>query len=184
MANRKQIKASELTGFNVYQDPKHGTVVYDWISKKGFQLTTSDVRWYTLSQAFLPVAIVLIYICYSLFKLQMLPSIIIGIVSYIVMKVLYRVKFLNTLPCVENYKRPNNSNLVENAAEKYSKIRLIILLVLSIALVSVSTIYYIFSQDPMSNVEKIGVLVMIVASIGLLLFTLITLIVQKKKQSS
>ena len=37
-------KASDLSGLFIYQDPKKGTVYYDILTKKGYVLTSSDVK--------------------------------------------------------------------------------------------------------------------------------------------
>ena len=84
MANRNQRKASELRGLSIYQDPKKGTIYYDWLTKKGYQLTSSDVGTYSLSQAFLPVAIVLAYGLYRFFSMDIKNAIIGGIIGLIV----------------------------------------------------------------------------------------------------
>ena len=179
MAKRKKIKASELKGMNIYQDPKHGTVLYDWLTKKGYQLTSEDVRWQQLSQAFLPVSVVIVYACYALFKLEMIPAIIVALIAYIVMRMIYRFKFLNSLPFVENYKRPDNGNIFKNTANNYSKTRLILLVVLAVALVAV-TIVYIVVEKPEGG-SKIGMYLLAVASVAMLIYSAIALIIKEKK---
>ena len=113
---KKIRKASDLGGFNIYQDPKKGTVLYDWLTKKGYQLTSSDVGKYSLSQAFLPVAVVLIYILVVFVKMKWTPAIIIAVIAYIAMRIIYRIRFLNKLPFIENYKRPDDGNIFLNAS--------------------------------------------------------------------
>lgn len=176
MPKRQQTKASELKGMNIYQDPKHGTVLYDRFTKKGYQLTTSDVKWYGLSQAFLPVAIVLGYVLFAMVKLDIVPSIVISLIAYIVMRFIYRVKFLNTLPFVENYK-PNDTNIFANAAKNYSKPRLLLLTILAVALIGV-TIAYLISLNPQGG-ERIGMYILLVASIAMFGFGLISYIYKK-----
>ena len=100
MANRNQRKASELRGLSIYQDPKKGTIYYDWLTRKGYQLTSSDVGTYSLSQSFLPVAIVLAYGLYRFFSMDIKNAIIGGIIGYLVMKLIYRFAFLNKLPFI------------------------------------------------------------------------------------
>lgn len=175
---KKIRKASDLGGFNIYQDPKKGTVLYDWLTKKGYQLTSSDVGKYSLSQAFLPVAVVLIYVLVVLVKLDWIPSILIAIVAYIVMKIVYRIKFLNKLPFIENYKRPDDGNIFINASKKYSKARLILLIILALALIGVTVAYLLTSS--LGQIEKIGVVVLIVAAIAMLGFATIALIIKNK----
>lgn len=174
---KKIRKASDLGGFNIYQDPKKGTVMYDWLTKKGYQLTTSDVGKYSLSQAFLPVAVVLIYVLVVFAKLGWKTSILIAIAAYIVMKVIYRITFLNKLPYVENYQRPDNGNIFLNASKKYSKARLILLIILAVALIGVTIAYLLTSE--LAGLEKYGIIALIVAAVAMLGFATISLVLKK-----
>ena len=173
-------KATELKGMNIYQDPKHGTILYDWLTKKGYQLTTSDVKWYGLSQGFLPIAAILAYICYVTVKVNLVSSIIIGLIAYLVMRMLYRFRFLNNLPCVENYARPNKGNIFLNASKNYSKSRLILLVLLALALIGV-TVAYLLTSNPQGP-EKIGIYILLAAAIAMFGFATISLIIKKNNE--
>lgn len=177
MAKKKR-KASELGGFNIYQDPKKGTVLYDWLTKKGYQLTSSDVGKYSLSQAFLPVAVVLIYVLVVFAKMAWTPSIIIAIVAYIAMRIAYRICFLNKLPYIENYKRPDDGNIFINASKKYNKVRLILLIVLALALIGVTVAYLLTTS--LNQLEKVGIIALIIAAVAMLIFASVSLSIQKK----
>ncbi|MBQ1287199.1 MAG: hypothetical protein IIY22_01440, partial [Erysipelotrichaceae bacterium] len=59
MPKRRIIKASDLSGIFIYQDPKKGTIYYDILSRKGYILTSSDVSTYTIYTAMLPLCLVL-----------------------------------------------------------------------------------------------------------------------------
>ena len=180
MPRKKQIKANELKGINIYQDPKHGTILYDWITKKGYQLTSSDTKWYIFSEAFLPISIVIVYVSYSLFNVLFINSIIFGLIAYLVMRLIYRVKFLNTLPAIDNYKIPNNGNIFTNAASNYSKTRLLILLILSVALLGV-TIAYLVTNKAQSN-DVVGIVLLLIAASVLFIFSLVTYIIKNKQK--
>ena len=174
---RRQRKASELTGINIYQDPKHGTVLYDWITKRGYQLTSSDVKWYNISQSFILIGIICAYACFVLFKFDLVPSIIIGAIVYFIVRMIYQIKFLNNLPYIENYTRPDKGNIFTNAAKTYSKQRIIVLIVLAVALFGV-TLAYLIGVNPQGS-ERIGIYILLVGSIILLGFAIITLIYKK-----
>ena len=177
MANRNQRKASELRGLSIYQDPKKGTIYYDWLTRKGYQLTSSDVGTYSLSQSFLPVAIVLAYGLYRFFSMDIKNAIIGGIIGYLVMKLIYRFAFLNKLPFIENYQRPDKGNIFKNAANTYSKIRLILLSVFAVALVGV-TIAFVLTTE-LGTIEKIGMYILIVAAVAVSAFGIIALIIKR-----
>lgn len=170
-------KVSDLKGLNIYHDPKKGTILYDWLTKKGYQLTTSDIGKYSLSQAFLPVAIVLVYFFYNYIKLDIVRSVILSLIAYVLMKLAYRFLFLNKLPFIPNYKRPDEGKFFINAAKNYSKIRLIIIIILSIILIGVTVVFMLTSK--LQQLETIGIILLIVAAVALLGFAIITLSVKK-----
>lgn len=178
MANKKGRKASDLKGLNIYQDPKKGTIWYDYLTKKGFQLTSAEVGKYSLSQAFLPVSIILIYFLYKFVNLDIYKSVIISIIAYVVMRMLYRVLFLNKLPVIENYDRPDKGNLIINAAKNYSSIRIKLLIILSVILIGV-TIAYIVIYKPI-GIEKVGMILLALAAIVMLIFSIVVLSNKKK----
>lgn len=178
MANKKQRKASDLRGLNIYQDPKRGTIWYDYLTRKGYQLTSAEVGKYSLSQGFLPVAIVITYFVYRYTNFDIVRSIIIGVIAYVFMRMLYRVLFLNKLPAIDNYERPDKGNLIVNAAKNYSSIRLKILIVMALGLIGV-TVAYILLYKP-TGTEKIAMIILIVASVAMLLFPIIVLANKKK----
>lgn len=173
-------KVTDLKGLNIYHDPKKGTILYDFITKKGFQLTTSDIGKYSLSQAFLPVAVVLVYFLYNFIKLDIVRSIILSLIAYVIMRAAYRVFFLNKLPFIPNYKRPDDGKFFTNVAKNYSKIRLIIIGVLALILVAVTASYIIF-EKPMGS-ERIGMYLLTAASVGMMAFAIIALIVKGKQK--
>lgn len=142
---KRQIKASELQGLDIYQDPKKGTLIYDIFSRNAYHLTTSDISTYTLSKAILPVSILLIYII-NLISKNMALSIILGIAIYAILQIVYRFAWLYKLPCEKNYKRPGGNNFIENLASRYSKPQIVALVVLCSAIVAVSIIYIIVDK--------------------------------------
>lgn len=174
---KKQRKATELKGINIYQDPKHGTILYDWLTKRGYQLTSSDVKWYSISQSFVLLGIITAYICYVMFSFNLVPSIIAGAIVYVVVRMVYQIKFLNKLPYIENYSRPDKGNIFTNAAKTYSRQRLMVLIALSVALIAV-TIAYLVGVNPQGT-ERIGIYVLLAGSIILFGFAVISLICKK-----
>lgn len=170
-------KITDLKGLNIYHDPKKGTILYDYLTKKGYQLTTSDIGKYSLSQGFLPVAVVIAYALYNFAKLDMGRSIILALIAYVVMRAIYRFAFLNKLPFIPNYKRPDDGKFFLNAAKNYSKIRLIAIAILAVILIGVTITFLLISE--LQQLEKIGIILLIVASIAVLGFALITLSIKK-----
>lgn len=177
MRNSSKQKASDLKGRNIFQDPKRGTILYDPISKRGYQLTSKEVSAYTLSKAFLSLAIIIVYACYAILDLSLILSLVIGVVGYVFMKVIFKIRVLNTLPVIENYQRPNNGNFFKNSAERYTYKNLILMIALSAAFIGV-TIYYI-NTTTLGKPEIIGFIILLGATGITLLFSIIVLIVKK-----
>ena len=179
MAKKRNI--NDIGGINIYHDPKKGTIMYDWLTKKGYQLTSQDIGKYSLSVSFFPVAIILAYVCYVMIGLDLVPTVVISIAAYIIMKLAFRFTVLNKLPYIENYQRPDSGNIFVNAASKYSNARLILLLILSTALVGLSLAYLLTGE--MGRVEKTGVILLTGAAIAMLLFSIITFVIKKKNEN-
>ena len=59
---KKLQRTKDLKGLFIYHDEHHGTVYYDIISRNGYILTNQDLKYYTLSIAFLPLAVILFYL--------------------------------------------------------------------------------------------------------------------------
>ena len=87
------------------------------------------------------------------------------------------MKFLNKLPYIENYTRPDKGNVFTNAAKTYSKQRLMVLITLAVALIGV-TIAYLIGVNPQGS-ERIGIYVLLVGAVILLGFATISLIYKK-----
>ena len=96
MANKKRI--ADIGGINIYHDPKKGTVMYDWLTKRGYQLTNQDMSKYSLSVSFFPMAIIIGYVSYAMIGVELIPSLVIALISYIAMKLIFRFTTLNKLP--------------------------------------------------------------------------------------
>ena len=162
MAN-KQIKASELKGLNIYQDPKKGTLIYDIFTGNAYHLTTQDIKGFTLSKAILPIAVLVFYLLDSL-KIKTSISIIVAVVAYIAGQLVYRFNFLYKLPCEEKYQRPDNGNIIERFSGQYSKGILLALLVLC-ALLVITIIFYIISEHLSGAYMIVFILMAIVAAL-------------------
>lgn len=173
-------KVTDLKGLNIYHDPKKGTILYDYLTKKGYQLTTSDIGKYSLSQAFLPVAVVLVYFLYNFVKLDMTRSIILSLIAYVIMRAAYRIFFLNKLPFIPNYKRPDGGKFLDNVTNNYSKLRLIIIAVLAFILIVVTVLFIILNKP--TGAAKIGMYLLTLASIALFVFAIIAIIAKEKKK--
>ena len=141
MANRRIIKASDLSGFSIFQDPKRGTIFYDIISRKGYILTSSDVRTYTLYTAMLPLSIVIAVLAMSMFNLNYVTTFFIFLGLYLISFLAYRFAFFYKLPEATNWKKVKKESVFLYLARGYSKARLGVLIFLLAALTILMPIY-------------------------------------------
>ena len=130
MPQRKIIKASDLSGMYIYQDPKRGTIFYDILTNKGYILTSSDVKTYTIFTAMLPLCLVVALGSLSLFSNNYLMALIIFAVLFISYELLFRVFFFYKLPEAENWHPVKEESIFVQMARNFTTPRLVILIVL------------------------------------------------------
>lgn len=128
MPQRKIIKASDLSGMYIYQDPKRGTIFYDIITRKGYILTSSDVKTYTIFTAMLPLCLVLALGMLSLFPNNYVIPVICFLVMFITYQVLFRALFFYKLPVAEKWHPLKRENIFISMARNFSKPRLLLLI--------------------------------------------------------
>ncbi len=151
MANRRIIKASDLSGFSIFQDPKRGTIFYDIISRKGYILTSSDVRVYTVYTAMLPLSVVCAFFAMSMFGLSYASAIIIFAAVYLLAFFAFRFFFFYKLPEANNWKPVKKESVFLYLARGYSKTRLLILIFLLLALSVMMPLYAYVEQQTGGN---------------------------------
>ena len=151
MANSRIIKAKDLTGLSIYQDPKRGTIFYDIFTKKGYILTSGDVKTYTIYTSMLPLCFIVAFAAMSLFKLDYIAVLVIFLVLYAGVMVLFRIKFFYTLPEAEGFKPIKRENIFVSIARTFPRNRLIVLIAMLVALTILMPIY-----ANMENVEGVN----------------------------
>ena len=112
----------------IYQDPKRGTIFYDIITRKGYILTSSDVKTYTIFTAMLPLCLVLALGMLSLFPNNYVIPVICFLVMFITYQVLFRVLFFYKLPVAEKWHPLKRENIFISMARNFSKPRLLLLI--------------------------------------------------------
>ena len=169
-------KAKDLKGLFIFHDEHHGVVYYDVFSRNGYILTNQDVKWYTISIAFLPLAVILLYGLVQL-KFDMLLAICVAVIFYILTQILFRVLFLYKLPCVENYSIQKRKHIIDNLSDTYSKPRLIALIILLLALAILMSIYVYTSEFTGVTLVALWIIVLITC-----IFTIMVAIALKRKK--
>lgn len=158
MPKRRSVKAGDLAGLFIYQEPKNRTVFYDILSRKGYLLTNNDVKMYTIYTVMLPVCALLTFGVMSLFQWNGFQALIFFIVSYLAAMLLFRVFWFWKLPVQKNFNPSAGGSIIASLAEKYSKQRLTILLVMLIGLDILMPVYGITAElDTLSRYVLYGV---------------------------
>lgn len=142
---KKLQRTKDLKGLFIYHDEHHGTVYYDIISRNGYILTNQDLKYYTLSIAFLPLAVILFYLLLQI-KLSTVTSLLISLAFYVLAHIIYRIAFLYRLPCVKNYSAKKPGGIIDNLTNTYSKPRLAVLAIFATALVILTAAYALTSD--------------------------------------
>lgn len=173
-------KASDLNGLFIYQDPKKGTVYYDIFSKKGYVLTSSDVKKYVLYSSSLFIGLVAAALAYALFNTGIVPAALIFVVVYVILEIIFRVSFLYKLPKAENWKPFKKDSIFVAIAKMYSTTRLAILIGLLILITILMPVYANMAQ--MDNVNKYGSYI-IAAATGIYAIINIIALIQKKQNN-
>ena len=133
MAN-SQTKVQELKGLNIYHDRRHGTVMYDVLTKNGYVILNRDVKKLVLNDLGFPVAILVYFLSQNL-KVDSYVGPLAAIAAYILCKLLFRFLYLYKLPVIKNYEpEGGKKGFIERFASIYNKTQLIIVAVLAIAI--------------------------------------------------
>ena len=98
------------------------------------------------------------------------------------MRIVYHIKFLSKLPCIENYKRPEGSGIFQRAANDYSYMRLNLLAVMSLLIV-ILTIIYIKTTE-LDTIKYYGFLLLTLGAVVMMAFSIISMIVKSKNKPS
>lgn len=143
MANKK-LQAKDLIGLSIYHDPKYGTIFYDVLSKKAYQLINQDVKNYNIYTAMMPLCAVAAYVCNLWFKMPFIGCIIVFAVLWLISEIAARYMFFYKLPVLNNWKKFKKEGIIESMAKNYTGLRLIILtlLLITVAVVMVLNARY------------------------------------------
>lgn len=174
MAKTNQRKISELNDMFIYQSGKN-YVYCGPFSNKAYILTNENAREYAVFSARYFIAISVL-ILLALTTTKVVLSIVVGVATFVVLEVLFRTKFLANLPVVENFVKPEKANIIEGLAGKYSKNRLIAVVVMCLALVVLIPIY-----AKLQNYQGAMLYLNYVVTAGVGIFTLLVIIALIKK---
>ena len=178
MANRQPIKTKDLDGLFIYQDPKKGTIYYDIFTRRGYILTSSDIKTYSMYSSSFYFCILIAFLLMYTFKLTYVDTILIFIALYILIQVIFRITFLYKLPVIENYQPPKKEKVYISIANKYSSGRLIFLLLAFLALTILMPIYAYTSN--MTNYNKIASYLLSFMTLVASIITLLAIISKRK----
>ncbi len=181
MAKRK-IQATELNGFTIYQNTKKGTIWYDIFTRKGYIITSQEAGIYMVYTSVLPIAIIVAVFAYNTFDfLNVNAAIILGVVLYIAGLVGFRLFYFYRLPEAKNWERPK-TNIIDTLVEKYSKLRLQLLLIISLLIIAAG-IFAIF-YDKLEGSAAIAMAVMSLIAAAISIISAIAIARKSKEQKN
>ena len=126
-------KANNLRGLSIYHD-KGMTVYSNPFMKNGYVISDSDVRQYSFYAGRLWVSVLLGLASFLMFDLHPLIAIGIGLAFYLVSTAFFVFSYLDKLPLLKNYKKPQRTGLIDEKAQTSSVGRLVGTALLSFAL--------------------------------------------------
>ena len=176
---RTAMKASDLSGLFIYQDPKRGTVYYDIFTKRAFVLTSRDVKSYALYQSMIPLCVVLSLGSMRLFSLGWTDALIIFVALMILAQVLFRLLFFYKLPEIKNWKPLKRENIISYMVNNFSTKRLIVLIILLLLLTVLMPLYV--AQEKMSGMDAGVMYLLAAAALAGAILTAIAICIQMKK---
>ena len=175
---RNNLKPKDLVGLSIYQDPKKGTIWYDFITKRTFVITNSDVKTYMIYTSMFSVCILAAFASMSFFSFSYVDALIVFVVLFLLSMVLFRIFYFYKLTEIEGYKLPKRENIIASMASIYSQGRLTALVFLLLALSVAMPLYAITSK--MTGVSLYGSYVLAgIALIGSVL-SVLALLKQRK----
>jgi hypothetical protein len=126
-------KAKNLRGISIYHD-KGMTVYSNLFMKNGYVISDSDVKHYSFYAGRLWVSVLLGLTAFLMFDLHPLLAAGIALAFYLLSSFFFVFSFLDKLPLLKNYKKPQRTSLIEEKAKTQSISRLIGTMLLSFAI--------------------------------------------------
>lgn len=166
----RSLKASELTGRSIYQ-VKNKTVYSDIFTRNcGYIITDENADKYHSYSLRLFESIFAFAILLFVTKSNVLISFGVSFLAYVIISLLFYLKFLKTLPKVEPFKKEKKDGYVVSTAKEMSMVRIFAITILC-AIFTASIFYYPIAN----NYEGIFKALMDLIACLSLLFTLMNL---------
>ena len=135
MNNNKRHKSIEtLNDRHIYNDGKNHIYADAFTGNKGYILTSKETESYAIYSSRVMLGLSFGIILFFVLN-QLYLAIAVGLTVYVALEVLFRVRFLKNCPVIENYNRPKNETILHNLVTKYSRTRLILMLIFSLGIV-------------------------------------------------
>lgn len=137
----RSLKASELTGKNIYQ-LKNKTVYSDFFMKNyGYLITDEEADHYHSYSLRLFESIFAFALLLFVTKSNVLISFFISLAAYFIISLLFYFKFLRSLPRIENFKKEKKDGYIVSTAKEMSKGRILAITIILI-IFTMAIIYY------------------------------------------
>lgn len=174
--SNNDFKAKDLSGYHIYYyAARKQMIYYDCFRKQGYVIKNKDASVISYFSLRLPLSIALASIL-ILLKVNVLLSLGIGILSYIISSIIFYISYLPTLSISRSFKKPISKGFIRDIASKYSEDRLKTLFVMCVVISSVMLINSFINR---LNADAIT-LTIIFVSIPIIIAILILYIVKVK----
>ena len=171
---KEQIKATDLSGRNIYIDNRGRVVYSDMLTKDGYIITNNDVGTFNIYSLRLAGAFIVAAIVAFMYGSEMLPYALMGgLLFYVVASIFFYLRFLPTLPIIPNFEKPPHEPFIKETAKENSRSAIIMTIVAALlfslivgaAALQQESVNFIFIVDLIVLLASITFAVMNVAAL-------------------
>ena len=129
MANKKHKSIASVNDRYLVYDGKNYVYADGFTGDKGYILTSNETEKFVIYSSRYALGLSVGILLFFLTN-QVVLSIVLGLLTYVVFEVLFRTRFLKTLPVIEKYNKPKAKGIVEGLVDKHTKMSLILMALL------------------------------------------------------
>lgn len=126
MTNKKHKSIASISDRHIVYDGKNYIYADSFTGDKGYILTSNETEKFVIYSSRFVLGLSVGILLFFLTNIIVLASVL-GILTYVVLELLFRSRFLASLPLIENYDRPKAKSIIAGMLDKYSKTKLILM---------------------------------------------------------
>ena len=175
MAKRDD-RTQEVGGLFVYHTDKHKNVYYDIFTRTAHVISRSEISQFNMFSMRFVAALLVGFAAYFYLRIDPLVSIVLGLATYLVIYLIFRLTLLKQLTVIDKFTIPENEKYTDRVAEDFSMPKFILMIVLALAFIILSFI------NTLSSTYSGSTLVMNYGLVVLGFVILITYLIALKKK--